>query len=318
MQSRFKKAMIVMLLGSLTLGVNAQVTDSLRLHYSFDAGSSVDDVGSNDAKVYGATLCEDRFGNANSAYEFDRDSMVATITNQVSLTEGTYSIWIKPDTSIFNGGQVTIMAWSGIMIINRFSGVGKAFGHFDGTTHNNTTNDETSILPKNEWIHFVVTNDGDSTKTYVNGKLEKTYPEKFLDTYAIRKLYIGYRGFGAGAPTDYYKGKLDDFRFYNRAITALEVDTLYNMADPNARIENEQLNSKVAVYPNPSTGIYNLEVEFPISIVEWEVFDVKGKQLATGNKEDSMINISDKPSGAYTLKAKTGNGEVFSRVLIKE
>lgn len=77
--------------------VNADLNAGLVAHYPFTDGLS-DTVGSNaDAVNVGASLTEDRFGNANSAYLFTDDFNTIQIPDSTvnGLVDYSISLWIK-------------------------------------------------------------------------------------------------------------------------------------------------------------------------------------------------------------------------------
>ena len=63
---------------------------------------------------------------------------------------------------------------------------------------------------------------------YVNGVLIKT-SDSYNSTleYDDHSLTIGY-GNSYGSDTEFLDGKLDDIRFYNRALTESEINVLYH------------------------------------------------------------------------------------------
>jgi hypothetical protein len=78
----------------------------------------------------------------------------------------------------------------------------------------------------NQWDFFVVTMNGNTLSYYKNGVLigQNSSPSAFsLSTN--NPLYIGRDDPGF---TDYYTGKIDDIRIYNRVLTYSEVISLYN------------------------------------------------------------------------------------------
>ena len=89
-------------------------------------------------------------------------------------------------------------------------------------------------VPFNEDVHLAVTHTGDQTSLYVNGVFEET---------------ITTEEFVIGGPEDrigrefvrYFKGKLDDFRLYNKAISAGEVNAIW--ADGNGTESINKLES---------------------------------------------------------------------------
>lgn len=52
---------------------------------------------------------------------------------------------------------------------------------------------------------------------------------------------------------------------------------------------------KVIVFPNPSTGIYNLSKE-----MEWKIYSISGAKIKEG--KGNLINISDQASGVYFIR----------------
>ncbi len=79
-------------------------------------------------------------------------------------------------------------------------------------------------IPLEQWIHLVGTYDGATVHYYVNGKQEKKYavPGGKLPGGGL-KLAIGDRSDGVNA--DAIQGYVDEFRIYDLALTAAEVQT---------------------------------------------------------------------------------------------
>ena len=82
---------------------------------------------------------------------------------------------------------------------------------------------------KNQWVHAVIVLEKDSLlKIFKNGKLIKifqiTTPKRVLRTSQVLGKDISKNDVG-------FKGQLDDFRLYDRAITEAEVQALFKMGD---------------------------------------------------------------------------------------
>ena len=72
-------------------------------------------------------------------------------------------------------------------------------------------------------------------------------------------------------------------------------------------------NLGVNVYPNPSTGVVNLE---SISRVNYRVIDALGKVITSGDVEGSKsLNLSSAASGIYTLSIIDASGNVSSGII---
>ncbi len=94
-------------------------------------------------------------------------------------------------------------------------------------------------LPVSQWSHVVVTRSGLTFKLFVNGsqKSECTIQVNF-DHSNNYNLMIGAR-YGPGAGYDFfYRGKIDDVRIYNRALSAAEVQALYNVGPGQPALSN--------------------------------------------------------------------------------
>ncbi len=82
-------------------------------------------------------------------------------------------------------------------------------------------------IPLNEWLHLVGTYDGSDAHYYVNGKLEKQHA---MAGGKISKggLLLGIGDRSDGINADAIQGYLDEFRVYDRALTAAEVKNNMN------------------------------------------------------------------------------------------
>ena len=86
----------------------------------------------------------------------------------------------------------------------------------------------TGVVPDNTWNHIVFTGDSNGVKLYLNGSLadSDTWDGTFM-TYTNANYKFNRIGY-SGSSVAYFKGKIDQVRFFNRALTSSEVTTLYN------------------------------------------------------------------------------------------
>jgi hypothetical protein len=93
-----------------------------------------------------------------------------------------------------------------------------------------------STLSSNEWHHVAGTwqnlkGDSDDAKIYIDG-VEQTiamvpnirYESNFLPGYTAKPLYIG----RDESPSGYFNGRIDEIEVYSRALTAAEIQDIYN------------------------------------------------------------------------------------------
>ena len=196
-----------------------------------------------DCDVFGATITTDRFNQDNQAYEFDGSNDY--IFTQAELdwealglnNTMTISVWLNPYT-IGNGNS---QYWPGWALNNRdvdnvtywtlgFGGYhsNDQKGAFTVFNDNYKTS---SVLQFNQWYHIVAVLENASTvKIYLNGNLENTYAlSNRLPSGALGKLAIGKNGQSNGIHNEYlWKGKIDDIRIYDVALTNIDVQALYH------------------------------------------------------------------------------------------
>jgi hypothetical protein len=73
-------------------------------------------------------------------------------------------------------------------------------------------------LPLRRWAHVALTFDGAAERTYVNGRLVATRPRSAplaVTSYPLR--------FGGHARRQWFAGRLDEVRVYDRALTAEQI-----------------------------------------------------------------------------------------------
>jgi hypothetical protein len=118
------------------------------------------------------------------------------------------SIWIAPHDTI---STKFILVSNGAII-----GIvqdGKKLGFV--VSHPATTS-AMAEAPKNEWVHFVGTFDGKDIRTYINGELKATKHHPG-DAEPIIEFSL------AGIDNEYWRGAVDDLRFYDRILSDEEI-----------------------------------------------------------------------------------------------
>jgi Concanavalin A-like lectin/glucanases superfamily len=81
-------------------------------------------------------------------------------------------------------------------------------------------------LPLNPWTHVTMTYDGANIRYYQNGTLVTTTPATGNMTNGNGALRIG----GNSIWGEYFTGRIDEVRVYNRALSAAEITTDLNTA----------------------------------------------------------------------------------------
>ncbi len=212
--------------------------------YPFNGNANDESGTGNDGLVHGATLTADRFGNENSAYQFDGQTTYIEVPDSPSLDiTGPISLaaWLKADLSqYFRVGLIDkrppTEPSGGYDLIIGDAGSG-AFAEFDLVVTNTPLPSihgaviSNSYVNDNTWHHLAATYDGQTMKVYVDGQLEnqnqhtKGYVENDVPML-LGKFDYGYND-GHGNKPNILNGAMDEIRVYNCALSAEEVEALY-------------------------------------------------------------------------------------------
>ena len=223
-----------MKLHSLTLGTALLLTlltnttaqtflpNGLVAYYPFNGNANDASGNGNNGTVNGATLIQDRFGVANSAYNFNGTNnyigFAGVPTSQVD--NWTVSAWLKP--SSFNQVQSIAVA---LGYDDGYSGNGYSLGIYLSQLHavfgGTADLDGGFTFPvTNQWYQVVMLRNSGVTTFYVNGVF--TSGGNAATPYAPSSFRIGSEN-----GLRYFSGAIDDVRVYNRALSSNEVATLY-------------------------------------------------------------------------------------------
>ena len=209
-------------------------------YYPFNGNANDASGNGNNGTSFGAVLTTNRFGAANSAYDFNGNGNYIGIPQSSTLnglaTDLTLSAWIY---------QRGINPGHGYRILDKCpAGVpgGWTFDTWDGSSYRrlrlqaagslNPNVIGATVYPLMQWHHVVATVSGTTGKVYLDGSLDGTgdvgsIPQNALDIFIGRS-----HPYGADAgENQYFHGLIDDVRIYNRALSASEVQDLYNSTD---------------------------------------------------------------------------------------
>jgi len=168
------------------------------------------------------TYSYDRHGSDRGAYYSNNAIGFIRIESRLIFSQiGTYSFsaWIKP--SLFNIHNTIISQVTPGRDFNLKLMKNGAFqAHLArGAAYQFCTTDETLVLDK--WTHVAATADTKEWKLYINGKLKKTCPIKFLPHGNSSTFQIGSMG-----TRENFSGAIDDVIVYDRTLSAAEISSL--------------------------------------------------------------------------------------------
>lgn len=321
---------IYLTLNLIVLSVLSAISQPIPVAY-YNFTGNADDSGSNsiDGTTYGnPVLTADNSGNANSAYEFDGiddyidlgSSLILKPASQVSL-----ALWA------YSSNWTSFTSWAALAGNTASGGYELIINGSDGTLESEVRrNGDYGIASvalatlSSGWHHFALTYDGRYNILYIDGISVNTddaganYSVEY--GYPNNSTIIGDEaGTGSTPEGDSYTGKIDEVRFYDVALTAQEILTLYNSS--TGLKENDFNKISVKFYPNPALekiSITNLQGanEYVITLT-----DISGKTVnKTSAKATNGLLIYNKPAsieaGFYLITLTDVSGNSFSEKVV--
>lgn len=229
------KGLLLIALTALSINAIAQIpTTGMTGWWTFTGNANDISGNGNNGTVNGANLTIDRFGNPNSAYQFNGTTDFVQMLNGGigGGSSRTISFWAKTnatgemvpiDYGDANGNGGTFQ----VQFNNGCSGVGLDVSNGVITRGGN------SILD-NSWHNIVVVLDAtaqlDSVRFYVDGAMLPTITcgalnqTASINTVLTNPIRIGKVSAGN---VRYFNGLLDDFISYNRALSQVEINQIY-------------------------------------------------------------------------------------------
>ncbi|MEP0842070.1 MAG: LamG domain-containing protein [Phycisphaerae bacterium] len=214
--------------------------------WSFDesSGTSVRDSSGNglDGTIYNAGTPSWVPGKVNNGLKFSNATSYVSVNDHNALDlgqSGTLAIWFKMDTfkpfaglihkgvkTNFSDEAYTLQFWNDNKL---YFGVGGTTGASSGTLSSNTP------ISNNQWYHVVATWDSTGMKLYLNGSLNASNSRAVNAMNSAGALILG-----AQLPVAYnstyknltFNGTFDEAFVLNRALSASEVTSLYNLNPP--------------------------------------------------------------------------------------
>lgn len=206
-------------------------TNDLLAYYPFNSNANDESGNGYNGNIDGAILTTDRFGNVNSAFSFDGDNdRIVLPFNSKIFTSNTFSLnfWyykikntLGADSQGLIGSDNSVNRGINLNISNDF-----IRNHMYTGSIQQYYFDYYGAITNATWYFVTVQYNGSSFQMFVNGSLVHEIP-------ASGNLYHNGINFEVGHDTyntqscRWFGGKIDDIRVYNRALTDLEIQSLY-------------------------------------------------------------------------------------------
>jgi Leucine-rich repeat (LRR) protein len=118
---------------------------------------------------------------------------------------------------------------------------------------------------------------------------------------------------------------VDDAAYSTANWTYIDATTTFveTQAQCDALSVNDELESLINIYPNPTNGILNLDIPAEITIRNISIQSITGQVVQKLNAKDlrassSRFDISQLPKGVYFVQIETQKGELANYRIIKE
>jgi chitodextrinase len=159
-------------------------------------------------------------GKTGSALSFNGTSARSTVAdaNDLDLTTGmTLMAWVYPNVTPSGWRTILHKETDRYYLFAGSDGSGPAGGGTFASGNRNVYGP--SALPAATWTHVATTYDGTTVRLYVGGSLVASVAATGNITTSASPLSIG----GTAAYGEYFNGRIDDVRIYNRALSATEI-----------------------------------------------------------------------------------------------
>jgi hypothetical protein len=312
------------------------LTSNLKVCMPFTGNANDLSGNSNNGTVVSATLTTDRFGNANSAYRFDRndDSHIAigSFLAIAPTNELTISMWAQSDVTTSNclftlfvdnqsdrcvgcaqysNGGSTMMLWD--------------YGDILSGGRISVQNIPIDIV---NWHHYVyvISQSGNIKKMYLDGvqNAGSTYGTQSCTNKSL-PFYIGGSYSNGSGGKIMWTGKIDDVSMYNRALTATEVSALYVATSictsTHTGISELEAAQNLMVYPSVSeSGLFTVASNNLDENSLVNVYTMEGRLIKTftgTTRFSQQIDLTQAAPGLYLLKLTTSKG-TYSQKIIRQ
>jgi gliding motility-associated-like protein len=293
---------LLLILPLMTWG-QVDLKNGLVACYPFNANAKDESGNGHDGMVNGATLTIDRFGKANSAYNFNGSEYIQ-LTKQEDFfnKEFSYSAWVELSVNPLSNAYTILSITGGTQMIyvgqSTITNNQPAWAVIYYSDENATLTPHPSYvggITVGGWHHFVSTQSRTQIKLYLDGVLVRTsnFPSTVTASYApTQRSAIGARDISSSFG-QFFQGKIDDVHIYNRPLTAAEVKALYdgNSAQTITITADKSVpcgGDKITFTANGTTNT---------SKYQWKVDDVNA-----GTNSKTFAYNSPNKSADYSLK----------------
>lgn len=314
-------------------------------YWPFNGNANDESGNGNNGTVFGSTeLTNDRFGQANSSYDFDleqkrwgqrNNEIYVPYSSQFNSSNLTVSAWVYP-RSYFDPANSNDK-WSRFITryqygysnpngqvwgldFNHNQTRGFVLAQSSNTNQSNATVYSNSPLALNSWHHIVMTFDGSNLKLYIDNNLVAN------TSTTIVMNNVGTSGFSLGVSNQangwWYDtdAKIDDIGIWNRALTQQEITNLYNSVNSNECLTMTintgvlstnplTYSSTVNIYPNPANDQITIDFGNIDNVAGWSI------KITNMLGQEVFNQLMNTQQYVVPLNSWTGKGMYFVKII---
>jgi len=283
----------------------------LQADYSFN-GNANDGSGNNLHCITqnGVALTSNRFNNTNSAYQFDGIDDRIEFPVDFDFPIRTWSMWFYADTItavpsvIMDNDHINIQFGQTEIVLGEIQGV-KNLNFLLGA------NAFTTQINEKQWYHIALVREPTGSSFYLDGCLVFAGTDTSND-HSIDGFFTPALGTGRLQNQFFYKGKLDDIKVYNCALTQNDISVLADSMCFSVALHENLNKEEFLVYPNPTLGnvIVNVKQESLLKLYNNIGQIIFKKEIPIG-KTEIMIEMN----GIYFMVLES-DGKIFGNKTI--
>jgi hypothetical protein len=296
--------------------------------WSFDegTGTTAEDLTGDGhaATIEGAEFARGKYGDS---LKFDGEDDVVKVPNsaEFALTEGfTLESWVRPESASNEWAPIIAKEMGGGKAAEElawwlYEGEGEPNVPSGGNGPTPGEEEEARAedpLPIDVWSHLALTYDGDQVRLYVDGELVDC-SDVPADAPPVTEgeVQIG----AATEHGDYFKGRIDEVRIYNRALSQAEVKQTMNSTFPVAvTAAAEEVESNDAVMTG-TAQVHGEETEYYFeygpttsygSVATGEEIEANGETVEV---EEVAVNLAPETTYHYRLVVEGPLGTSYGK-----
>ncbi len=300
-------------------------TNGLVAYYPLDGNANDYSGNIHNGNINGNIIAtSDRFGNANSAYQWQSPDFNSNdyidigyffneLTNKISISTWVFLDCSQPNHRIISTGEQGLMCYQ---VQNNLIQLKAAYDSAGGVWPSN------QFINKNAWHHIVFTADSGVSKFYIDGQLT----DSATNTTGSLSTYIWNIGRKSTNSYDGFCGKIDDICLYNRVLTQQEITNLFN-ADTTCQslVINTGLLSfnpptyqnTVTIYPNPANDHITIDCGNLANVSGWsiKITNMLGQEVFSGamNTQQYVVPLNSwSGQGVYFVKIYDGSNNLVN------